>query len=150
MSEQGSHNYSTQIQDWSAQSEQPGDDKGTTAAMMQFNYALKELRSVIGSDFTTQQCMILVSLWLDPGQSQTELAHDLGMKIAAASRHCRSLSEFTRPAGDNDYVVKGQKLIVGSRDPRRANTMRYHLTDETRALMDKFAADLAGVTPRSS
>jgi DNA-binding MarR family transcriptional regulator len=121
------------------------DDQGRTAAMVRFTSAMKKLREHVGSDFTTQQTMILVALWLDPGQSQTELAKVLDLKIAAASRHCRSLSEFTRPKGDSDFITKGQHLIIGARDPRRANTMRYRLTEESIELMNQFASDLAGV-----
>jgi DNA-binding MarR family transcriptional regulator len=112
--------------------------------MQRFNYALIRLREAVGSDFTTQQAMILVALWLKPEQSQTELAKTLNLKICAAGRHCRSLSEFTRPAGETDFEVKGQRLIEGNRDPRRANTMRYRLAEKAKLLMDQFATDLAG------
>lgn len=121
------------------------DDRGRTAALQRFLVAMKNLRAVLGSDYTTQQVMVLVALWFQDNLSQADIARELAITAAAASRNCRSLSEIYRPTGPDEYVTRGQHLIEGARDPRRMNCIRYKLTDDTRRLLDRFAADLAGV-----
>jgi DNA-binding MarR family transcriptional regulator len=112
--------------------------------MLRFIIGAARLRTAIGSDIPIQQVMILVHLWLHGKCRQTELCKELGMLRAAVSRHCRSLSSYN-VRGDNGAIEKGQHLLVTERDTYLRHDY-YCLSGRGQEVMDRFAADLAGLS----
>jgi DNA-binding MarR family transcriptional regulator len=116
----------------------------------------KGLRGVFGSDMPFQQIMILLYLWLhsssDPTNNsykinQRQLSDNLGIMLAATSRHCRSLSSYyvKDPDDSTKEIQKGQNLIVAERNRVRNNEINYRLTAETEAIITKYLSTCAGV-----
>ena len=112
--------------------------------MIHFITGAKELRSAIGSDIPLQQIMILVHLWLHGKCRQTDLCRELDMLRAAVSRHCRSMSSYY-VAGDEGVVEKGQQLLITERDTYLRHDY-YWLSERGQKIMDRFAAELSGLS----
>lgn len=110
-----------------------------------FIAASKGLREAIGADIPLQQVMILAYLFRHRQCNQIELVRALDFKVAAASRHCKSLSSYNVQVGDS-LEQRGQQLILAKRNPVATREMRYSLTDRTRSFMATFMATLAGST----
>lgn len=85
--------------------------------------------------------MILVHLWSHGQSNQIELARALDLKVAAASRHCRSLGSYYVQTGEN-VKEKEQNLILAERNKTNNREMVYRLTDETQAIMTTFIENL--------
>lgn len=111
-------------------------------AAQQFIQGAKQLRSSIGADIPIQQLMILTYLWDMDACNQKELAQALGLKKAAASRHCRSLSHYTVER-DGQPEEKGQKLIIAERSSASGRETVYRLTETTRDIISRFLTHLA-------
>lgn len=115
----------------------------TTAVAERFIQAAKGLRQVIGTDIPIQQVMILTYLWRNGRANQIELALALDLKVAAASRHCRSLSSYYVQVGDV-AEERGQKLILAERNQTNSREMVYQLADHTQEILSRFMLVLAG------
>lgn len=112
------------------------------AAAERFIAAARGLRQEIGADIPLQQVMILAYLFRHGQSNQVELARALDLKIAAASRHCRSLSEFHVQSGDL-VKAKGQRLIVADRHQLKSREMVYKLADHAKEYLSRFLLVLA-------
>lgn len=120
------------------------DTKDYVAVAERFISAAKGLRQSIGADIPLQQVMILVHLWRHGQSNQIELTRALDLKVAAASRHCRSLASYYVQAGEN-VKKKGQNLILAERNQTNNREMVYRLTEQTHEIMTSFMADLVEV-----
>lgn len=113
-------------------------------AAERFIAAARGLRQAVGADIPLQQIMILVYLWRHGQSNQIELARALDLKVAAASRHCKSLSSFYVQKG-NTAEERGQRLILAKRNPVITREMVYRLAENTHEVIFSFLSDLAGV-----
>ncbi|MFZ2949565.1 MAG: helix-turn-helix domain-containing protein [Desulfuromonadaceae bacterium] len=122
----------------------PADTKDCMVVAERFITAARGLRQAVGADVPLQQVMILVHLWRHGQSNQVELARALDLKIAAASRHCKSLSSYYAQT-DDAIKEKGQKLILAERNPLNSREMVYRLVDNTQGVLSRFMLDLAGI-----
>lgn len=120
----------------------PTDNKSIMVGV-NFILAAKRLREAIGTDIPIQQVMILTYLFINGRAKQIELARALDLKVAAASRHCRSMSSYNVLEGD-ETVERGQRLIIAERNPVKSREMQYMLTDNTNDIMSTFLTSLSG------
>lgn len=120
------------------------NSQDTTAVAERFILAAKGLRQAIGADIPIQQIMILSYLWRNGQSNQIELALALDLKVAAASRHCRSLASYYVQAGEN-VKEKGQNLILAERNKTNNREMVYRLAEPTHEIMTSFLANLGGI-----
>jgi DNA-binding MarR family transcriptional regulator len=120
------------------------NSQDTTAEAERFIVAAKALRQAIGADIPIQQVMILAYLWRNGRANQIELALALDLKVAAASRNCRSLSSYYVQVGDI-AEERGQNLILAERNQTKSREMVYRLTEPTNEIMTSFLSSLGGI-----
>lgn len=110
---------------------------------LRFIAASRLLRQHYNTDMPYQQVMMLVCMYYNelkdkPALNQTAIAKILGLKIAACSRHCRSLSTFYVKDKDEQPKQMGQGLIIAERNLTNAREVNYRLTAETKANIAEF------------
>lgn len=94
---------------------------------------LRQLRTSIDPNVPTQLAQAFYAVWLNEGQTLTDIAESLGTNISTASRQLLDLADRNRK-GEPGYGLIDRKV-----DPTNLRVNRYTLTPKGRLLAKELA-----------